>query len=317
MNDLTFIKIFVLILSVFIVSCEDKNDAMEVLDTETALLGEFLDDWTYEIFPTKVDNFTVAQFRLWLPDNIDDPDAILIVAGSYNSNGLGLILSKGWQEYANKENIALLSFNLKSTATGNYYAIASGGSGNALLKALDAILDKHDLQNLNTLPFMSRGYSAGGIFSYYFSVFLPGRVIAYANIRGTVNSKTLVNRDIPGLMIMGEFDTGARNDNVMNTLLENRMDGGALCFVLEPGVDHFGELFDSDELIKQFFSIALKKRLVSGSTQLKLIPESSGWLGDNVTKEYFDFDNYPNSRSSASWLINEDFAKSWHYFQMK
>jgi len=317
MNDLTFIRNFVLILFVFVVSCEDKNDTLDALYMDTAPQGEFLDDWTYEVYPTKYDNFKVAQFRLWLPDNIDDPEAILIVAGSYNSNGLGLILSKGWQEYAIKENLALLSFNLKSQATGKYYADATGGSGEALLKSLEAILDKHDLQKLNTLPFLSRGYSAGGVFSYYFSVFLPERVIAYANIRGTINNKTLINRNIPGLMIMGELDAASRNDNVMHTVLENRMDGGALCFALEPGMDHFGELFDSDELIKQFFSIALKKRLVHGSTQLKFITESSGWLGDNATKEYFEFDTYPNSKSSASWLINENFAISWHYFQLK
>jgi hypothetical protein len=70
--------------------------------------------------------------------NTDGLKAVLILASSYNSNGMGLAHKKDWRQYAEKENLSLLSVHLKSTPTGNSYTDASGGSGAALLKAVDA-----------------------------------------------------------------------------------------------------------------------------------------------------------------------------------
>jgi len=204
--------------------------------------GIFEDDWTYEVYPTVSDNFVRAKFRLWLPDIPEEPRAILILGTSYNGSSLGLEHSDVWQEYANQEKLVLLTFYLKSDDTGEYYANASGGSGAALLKALKAITDKHNLPDINELPFLSRGYSAGGSFSYYMSELLPDRVVAYANIRGSILSSNITNKDVPGLMIMGELDNETGITNVINTVIYHRQAGGVICFALEPGVDHFGGL---------------------------------------------------------------------------
>ena len=318
MAGLKFIRNFALILFVFVVSCEDQNDTQDVPDNDITPQGEFTDDWTYQVFPTEYDNFSEAEFRLWVPDNIDGLKAILILASSYNSNGLGLVYSKHWQEYAEKENLALLSFHLKSLPTGNYYADASGGSGDALLKALEAVSNKHNISKLNSLPFLSRGYSAGGSFSFFFSLFLPDRVIAFANIRGQIATSSVANIGVPGLILMGENDLEQRNYNILNSFLSNRKEGALWSYVIEPVVNHFGSLGDSDTLIKEFFSIALKKRLSEdGSNQLRPILESSGWLGNNITKEAFTYGDYPNSINAASWLIDSEFANSWSNFQLK
>lgn len=318
MDSLKFIRNIALILFVFVVSCGDQNDAQDVPDDDIISQGEFTDEWTYQVFPTVYDNFTEAEFRLWVPDNIDGLKAILILLSSYNSNGLGLAHSKDWQEYAEKENLSLLSVHLKSTPTGNSYTDASGGSGAALLKAVEAITNKHNIKRINSLPFLSRGYSAGGSFSFSFSVFLEDRTIAFANIRGQMNILSITNTSTPGLVIMGENDLGQRNHNILNSVLSNRGEGALWCYAIEPVVDHFGELVESDILIKQFFSGALKRRLAEdGSNQLQSIMESSGWLGDNITKEAFPYSEYPSSTKVASWLIDSEFANSWRNFQIE
>jgi hypothetical protein len=317
MDALKFIR-NVLILFVFVVSCGDQNDPQDDPNNDIASQGEFIDDWTYKVFPAKNDNFTVAEFRLWVPSNIDEINAILILASSYNSNGLGLAHLNDWQEYAEKENLSLLSVHLKSTPTGNSYTDASGGSGAALLKAVEAITNKHNIKRINSLPFLSRGYSGGGSFSFSFSVFLEDRTIAFANIRGQMSILSITNTSTPGLVIMGENDLGQRNYNILNSVLSNRGDGALWCYAIEPVVDHFGELVESDILIKQFFSVALKRRLAEdGSKPLQYIMESSGWLGDNITKEAFPYAEYPNSTKVASWLIDSEFANSWRNFQIK
>ena len=305
-----------LMVLLLIFSCGGDDDGIdEPSGPQITEEGAFEDDWTYEVFPTVSDNFVRAKFRLWVPDIPEEPRAILILGTSYNGSSLGLVHSDVWQEYANQEKLVLLTFYLKSDDTGGYYANASGGSGAALLKALKAITDKHNLPNVNDLPFLSRGYSAGGSFSYNMSEFLPDRVVAYANIRGSILSTVVTNKDVPGLMIMGEFDNDTGIKNVINTVIYHRQVGGVICFALEPNVDHFGGLNNADKLIRQFFSFALEKRLSGTSSQLNVIPESSGWLGENNVYEYFLFDEYTAEKDFASWLINEEFAESWQKFQ--
>ena len=304
-----------IIFLLLILSCGGDDEIDDTSNPPITGEGEFEDDWTYEVYATVKDNFVTAKFRLWIPDIPEEPRAILILGTSYNGSSLGLVHSPEWQEYAKQEKLVLLTYYLKSEDTGKYYGEASGGSGGALLKALKAITDKHSLPGVNELPFLSRGYSAGGSFSYYMSEFLPERVVAYGNIRGNILSSNIINKDVPGLMIMGEFDNATGISNVIKTVIYHRQKLGVICFALEPGVDHFGALANSDKLIRQFFSYALDKRLSGTSSVLNVIPESSGWLGENNEHEYYLFDEYPTDKDFASWLINEEFADSWQKFQ--
>lgn len=311
------ISVFFLLL--IVCSCDNSDSSIEPRMDEPSPIGEFIDDWTYKVYPQISDNFNIGEFRLWVPEEIDNLKAVLVLANSHNSNGLGMVLNTEWQEYAKKENLALLSVHLKSTSPGTYYGRATGGSGRALIHAIDTLAHKHDLNELKSLPLLSRGYSAGGVFGYYMSEYIPDRMVGFANIRGgSVGETSSVNRNIPGIMLMGEMDNASRNQNMMKVVNQKRVEGGLWCYVTQPNADHFGSLEDADELVKQFFSIVLKKRLsIDGSNQLQTLSESSGWLGDNISMEYFLFEKYPDSEKEASWLIDEDFAKKWQEFQIK
>jgi hypothetical protein len=45
-------------------------------------------------------------------DNTDGLKAVLILTSSYNSNEMGLAHKKDWRQYAEKENLSLLSVHL-------------------------------------------------------------------------------------------------------------------------------------------------------------------------------------------------------------
>lgn len=310
--------IFYLYTICVVISC-GESDPVEIVEPQ--IKGEFIDEWTYRVFPGITDNFDVAEFRIWIPENRDDLRAVLILASSYNSNALGLVASEYWREYAKKEQLALVSLKLQTHENnGNgYYGEASGGSGAALLLALNELADKHDFTRLKTMPLLVRGYSAGGVFGHYLSELIPQRMVAFANIRGgSVGPTSVENKEVPGLMILGENDIQSRNLNMINSVIQKRIDGGLWCYVIESGTDHFGELTDSDELITNFFSIVLEKRLPhEASGQLQNIVESSGWLGDHGTLRYFSFDNILINRQQASWLVDESFAMEWQNFQLK
>ena len=147
--------------------------------------GEFLDENTYKVFAMPEDNFDVAEFRLWVPETADPIRAVAVLTHSYNSNGLGFANATFWQDFARKENIAILAVHLKNLDDSAVsYTEAHRGSGDALLKSLGILAKEGGYSYIKDLPFLMRGYSAGGVFSYSFSSFRPERMLAFANMRG-------------------------------------------------------------------------------------------------------------------------------------
>ncbi len=281
--------------------------------------GEFLDENTYKVFARPEDNFDVAEFRLWVPETAVPVIAVAVLTHSYNSNGLGYANSDYWQAFARKENIAILAVHLKNLdGSAISYTEAQRGSGEALLKSLEILAKEGGYSYIKDLPFLMRGYSAGGVFSYSFSSFRPERMLAFANMRGgSLNFTSESNVRIPGLLFYGELDSPQRNSRIFEVIAEKRIAGANWALVMEPGVDHFGSLEKPENMIQMFFSEVLEKRLESGSNKMIEIPENEGWLGDNVRLEAYDFSEYPFDNTKASWLISEDFAQSWLVFQGK
>lgn len=292
--------------------------APEEVIPELPPYGEFVDDWTFKVNvgpQSSGYNFDIAEFRLWVPEGPQDLKAILVLASSHNSNGLGLVGIEAWTEFAETERVALLGIHFKTYPGRNLYTSAGEGSGQALLRSLDSITQKQNLSGIAELPFLMRGYSAGGVFGYQFSAFKPERVLAFANIRGGSLSETpAANNGIPGLMLMGEHDA-SRNERIQQIVLDKRSEGGLWAFALEPEVDHFGGLTPSDELIRSFFARVLAKRDIAGSNELAPINEATGWLGNPISLHIHSFDEYPDLKTEAPWLIDAAFAQQWKQYQ--
>jgi len=304
--------------TLLITACSSSNDEQKPPDTETKPVGEFIDDWSFRVFPKLQDNFDLAEFKLWVPENTSDLRAVLILSNHANGGSFGWLSLDEWRNFAKTERLALMAINVETTTADGFYTNAKGGSGDALLKALDTITYKNNITDISKLPFLMKGYSAGGVFSYYFSDFKPERVIAFVNIKGgAVGLTANGNNNVPGLMLLGENDAVSRNQNMAAVVLSKRNEGGAFSYAIEPDVDHFGNLGPSWKLTRDFFSAALSKRLTDGTNELNIIPENSGWLGNNATKEIYVFNEFPNPTKEGSWLINEAFALKWKAFQAK
>jgi len=310
------IQYHIIFLLLFLLGCgQEENGLIETQDTVT---GEFTDENTYRVYPKDGDNFDVAEFRLWVSEENDKPRAILVVLSSDNSNALGLAYSAYWQEYATKEKLAILSVHLKTTSPSiGHYAQAELGSGKALLEAVNHLATKYEALNLQNLPFLLRGYSAGGVFSYFFSAFKPDRVIAFANIRGGAINLTPDNhRSVPGIIFYGENDAEQRRERIIEVVALKREIGAVWTVVREPNVDHFGSLGKPDHMIQTFFSKAIENRAQENSNELLDPDEEKGWLGNNLTFDIYAFAQYPGTKKQTSWLFDEEFALLWHDFQL-
>ncbi len=319
MKCLQSITLLVLIVSVF--GC-DKSET-DITTYVPIPTGEFLDDWTFHVNQQSTGGFDTAEFRLWVPDptDVSGLKAILVITPHFNGYGLGNADSEVWQEYARNNNIGLIGVHLKtsnSIAAFDTYANAEEGSGQALLTALEAIAEKNNISEVTTLPFLLKGYSAGGMFSYFFAAFKPERVIAFANIRGWAISTKNESKDIPGLMLIAELDTPSRGITIMKQVVEtNRTQNGLWSYAVEPNADHFTPLTKSDELIKLFFSSALAYRVSGTSRELLPISKTSGWLGNKISKNIFSYETYPDNKNEAVWLIDEGFANRWRDYQIE
>lgn len=321
------IRYFLFLVSVIVTifACK-KNDTQTDKNTyQPIFIDHFIDDWTCAVNPGVGGNFDVAEFRLWVPDASDVPEvkAILILAESSNSNATDMAKSPEWRAYAVANKVALMGVHLQTKnplTVYDTYADARAGSGEALIKALEAITARNHISKIAALPFLLRGYSAGGMFSYFFAAYQPKRVIAFANIRGWIIGQTdAETKNIPGLFLIGEVDTPffVQRDVIQKIVEAKRKENALWSYAIESGADHFAGLKASDDLIKLFFSSALKYRLGITTTDLLMIAPSSGWLGNNETRAFFPYHTYPDEKEKAGWLIDEDFAKAWKEYQKK
>ena len=283
---------FFILLCLF--SCSSETGINKATANED--LGNFVDDWTFEFFMISSEK---NVFRLWVPENIK-PKAILVLAPGNASDGTSLVNRKYWQEYAEKEELAILGIYVRSDMEGSAFR---------LLKAIEIISEKNNLEGFTNLPFLLRGFSHGGIFSYVFSELYSERVLAFANIKGSFSD---VEKKLPpGLFIIGENDKIARNESIKNAFLSQRKKKSISCFIEEPIVGH--DVGKSDDLVKVFFETILEKRLINN--EIVDLNEEDFYLGDNLSSIVYPYSDYINDKSEASCILDLNFAASWKNFK--
>lgn len=279
-----------LLIVIFCISCSSVDEP-----TKSGEQGQFIDDWTYEFFMEKPEE---NAFKLWVPEGVT-PKAILVLAPGGGNNGTGLVNSIEWQTYAKTEKLALLGVYVRSDLE-----LASSN----MIKALDKISQRNNINYINTLPVLLRGFSHGGRFSYIFAQVYSSRTIAYVNIKGSIGNYS--TNSPPGLLITGEKDVKEINETVKKAFLMHREKKNIVCFAEEPNVGH--GVGDSDNLARSFFLSVMKQRLKNNS--LEEIKEENIFLGDNSSHSFFEYSSFPADKQKASCLVDFQFANDWKDF---
>jgi hypothetical protein len=287
-------KIVLVFLTLLIlISCSKET---QVEDEQSGLeKGRFQDNWTYNVFiENNVNNSNT--FKLWVPQDVK-PRAILVLSVGGGGNGTNMVNNPDWKAFAIEEKLALVGTHIKS----NYEEAAQN-----LKFAVSQISEARGLENMVGLPYLLRGHSAGGRFSYDFSKVYPVSTIAWSNIKGTLtpSDQTLP----PGLFIVGEDDLLQRNQSIESSFLKQRKNGSICVFALEPNAGHGAG--SSDPLIRTFFSSILNKTF-DGTGSVSSIDATEVLLGNNQTLEFWPFAEYPGNKEEASCLIDESFAEAW------
>jgi pimeloyl-ACP methyl ester carboxylesterase len=255
-------------------------------------------------------NYQTAAFRLWCPAGHEPLKGILVLVPGSNGDGRPAVNDEVWQAFATQQRLALLGccFTDKPHPNMNIeaYAMASHGSGQALLDAIPQLASQIARPEIGQLPLLLWGHSAGGQFNYEFACAYPGRVLTFIVNKGGYYFTHLApepTRQIPGLFFIGERDDDFRRWSIQGIFAVNRQAGARWALATEPAAGH--EEGQTRELALAWFQSLLENPAPTDAQ-----------LGHLSTK-----DIHPASQPSpkpdqqlTSWLPDHTFARRWQTF---
>ena len=216
----------------------------------------------YVQIPTKI--MRCADFKFWLPKHVKGGlKALVVLTPGSNGDGRGMVDDKVWQEFAEKNKFGLVGcfFQDKQPTAIEGYARASEESGGALLWAIRAFSNHVEEVELEHIPLLLWGFSAGGQFNYEMNAAFPDRVGAFVVNKGGIYYPALCSeraRRNPGLFFIGKKDAPWRQAIVKGLVQLNGI-GGANWSLIEEDCGH-GEK-DSEAISQAWFEKVLRESL--------------------------------------------------------
>jgi dienelactone hydrolase len=266
------------------------------------------------------ENFQLAEFRFWNPNLNDDYKGILVLTPGINRDGREAVLDTVWQKFATKHNLIIVASHFKNYESNNNlrYRDASKGSGEILLKSIEKYSQEISNKNINELPLLLYGFSAGGQYNFEFASWKPERVISFVVNKGGYYDTAVTSSDtqkVPGIFFIGEDDLYYRNNLILGIYSANRSQGANWTLITEKETKHSPK--NSKDLSISFFESIMTKRL--RDNKLIEINSDNPILGfpKRKTFEYFDeidkteFNNWGKLKSLTIWLPDENFANIW------
>ena len=266
------------------------------------------------------ENYQLAEFRFWNPNLNDDYKGILVLTPGINRDGREAVLDTVWQKFATKHNLIIVASHFKNYESKNNlrYRDASKGSGEILLKSIEKYSHEISNKNINELPLLLYGFSAGGQYNFEFASWKPERVISFVVNKGGYYDTALTSSEtqkVPGIFFIGEDDLYYRNNLILGIYSANRSQGANWTLITEKETKHSPK--NSKDLSISFFESIMTKRL--RDNKLIEINSDNPILGfpKRKTFEYFDkidkteFNNWGKLKSLTIWLPDENFANIW------
>ena len=279
------------------------------LSLSNLLIAQIYD---FSDFPTDEESFTAADFKLYIPEDIDTIRGIYAYMHGFGGDSRSIVQDSTMRDLVEGINFALMGVRLDNMHM-------DSGIGNSLLDAKNNFSEQSGHQELIFSPLFFDGYSWGGQWAYHYSQWHPQDVIAFITMKGgyhdTTYSENAIN--IPGYMFVGENDSDYRIENLTNIFLEHRQAGALWSLAMEPNAGH--SRISDRFLLNHFLFDMINKRLplsfdFSNPVLLLDINEDTGWLGNRTDFLIYPYDCYDDGLDTLSWLSSSINAENWQYF---
>ncbi len=266
-----------------------------------------------------------VKFDLWLPDDVGIARGIVVMSG--HGSGESFFKRADLRAIAKELRLALFKF------TGN--PMQRGFWPQSLLfERLRQLGERSGHPELEHAPIFLYGHSNGTGFSAIFPSYAPERVWGWVSMRPGITFQVYQPgaAQVPGLVIFGEDDpflarpSKEENLAVVPALRKNHR--ALWNIAIEPKTGH-GPGEKTWPLVFSFLRHTFTARIPTdadaknGPVKLRPLTLESGHLGQNwQTKPggyqklpTAPFADFPGDKSTASWLLNADYAKDWQSFQ--
>ncbi|MFM7607084.1 MAG: hypothetical protein ACKO8Z_18045, partial [Prosthecobacter sp.] len=203
-----------------------------------------------------------------------------------------------------------------------------------LFEHLVHVGEKSGHPELQHAPLFLYGHSNGTGFSAIFTSYVPDRVWGWVSMRPGTTFQVYQPgaAQVPGLVIFGEDDPflarSSKEENLAVVPALRKNHRALWNIAVEPKTGH-GPGEKTWPLVFSFLRHTFTARVPanadakSGSVKLRSLTLESGQLGQNwqtkpggyqklLTAPFADF---AEDKSTASWLLNADYAKDWQQFQ--
>jgi len=250
-------------------------------------------------------NFFGAEFQIWLPNNVPTLEGIIVRQHGAGGNGKRLAHDLQFQALAAKHHFALMGSFMKAQEEFQQWNDPQKGSGDAFIKALDLFAQSTEHTELNTVPWIFWGHSAGGHWVNKMARAHQERVIALISRSGHGSEYIGSDLKIPNLQIAGEKEIEPSKPWYRNLISTGELRAVAI----EPGVGHACSN-------SRFLTVAFIEEVLAElkKNEQKPLTRTAGWLGDINTFEIAPYDSFSSDKNNLYWLVNENFARQWKAF---
>jgi hypothetical protein len=266
-----------------------------------------------------------VKFDLWIPDGVETVKGIVVISG--HGSGEGLYKHAEMRRLARELRLAIFKFIGNPMQRGFW-------PRSLLYERLEAFGQRAGHVELRHAPLFLYGHSNGTGFSAIFTATETARVWAWVSMRpGTTFQVYQPGAALsPGLVIFGEDDAflarPSREENLAVVEAMRKNHGALWSYAMEPKTGH-GPGEKTWPLVFSFLRHTFAARVPvdadprSGAVKLTAPAVEGGYLGKNwdaskgghQTLPVAPFAGFTGEKATASWLVNEAFAKDWQSFQ--
>lgn len=266
-----------------------------------------------------------VKFDLWLPNAVDTVRGIVVISG--HGSGEQLFHRADLRALAKDLQLGLFKFTGNPLQRGFW-------PRNLLFERLKQFGEQSGHPEFEHAPFFLYGHSNGTGFSAVFPAYVPERVWGWISMRPGITFQVYQPgaAQVPGLVIFGEDDhflaRPSRAENLAVVPHLRKQHGAVWCIAVEPQTGH-GPGENTWPLVYSFLRHSFAARVPSdcdlrlGPVRLRPLKPESSHLGENWDSTqggYQDlstapFVDFSGDKTTASWLLNAEFAADWQSFQ--
>jgi predicted esterase len=271
------------------------------------------------ISPLDAEKFSLAKYRIYIPDGIAVLRGVIIRQHGCGRNGIDMANDLQWQVLANKWAFALLGTHYEDGGNCGNWARLDSGSVQAMERAFAEFALAAQRPELTIVPWAIWGHSGGGNWAYAVGNDYPERVIAVIPRSGSNGALSDAARSVPQLLSAGLREEnhdqfGRAYSSTVEAFERERPLGALVGLSLDPEATH--DIREGRMLAIPYLDACIELRLPSVLGEpLRTIEPEAGWLGNIETFAVSAFTEYAGDPGSAAWLPSEEVAKRWAEFE--